>query len=106
MTLNEMLALQRGTDLLTRAVSASGELDIALLAAEAETTAALVTVLAGADAADEPLHLVARRIRETMPQRLGEMADYVEKQLEPEIARLSELFLPFAAKADGATPQS
>jgi hypothetical protein len=102
MTLNEILALQRGTALLARAVSASGELDIALLAAEAETTAALVTVLAGPGAADEPLHLVARRIRETMPQRIGEMAEYMEQQLEPELARLAELLAPFAPEAGNA----
>ena len=96
MTLNELLALQRGTELLSRAVDAGGELDVALLATEAQTCGDLLSVLAGHGAADEPLHLVVRRICETMPQRLSEVADYMERQLEPELVKLAELLKPFA----------
>ncbi len=96
MTLNELLAVQRGAALLRRAVHANGELDMDLLAAESQTVVALVDVMAGGGACDRPLHDVVREITEQLPSRLSEIAAYVETQLEPELTKLAELLKPFA----------
>lgn len=96
MTLNELLAVQRGAALLRRAVHANGELDMDLLAAESQTVAELVGVLAGEGACSRPLHEVIRDITEQLPGRLTGIADYVECELEPELKKLAELLKPFA----------